>query len=267
MDPYLEDPTLWPSVHQRLITYVGDTLTELLPPRYVANITERLSIDEPDRDIYPDAAVLERQPAVPPPARNGGAGTALACDAPWRIEVVAEEVREPFIEIVPVADAERVVTVIEVLSPTNKAAGTRGRRLYRDKQRQVLASSTHLLEFDLLRHGEHTVAVPHERVLRRGHYDYLVSLSRGHARQVCDVWAATVRQRLPRVAVPLLEDDPDITLDLEALFTLVYDRGGYARRLNYRREPLPPLTPEDAAWADVLLRERGLRPNPDGATS
>jgi hypothetical protein len=38
-----------------------------------------------------------------------------------------------------------------------------------------------------------------------------------------------------------------------------YDRGRYAHRLDYRREPVPPLSPEDAAWADARLRQQGRR--------
>ena len=156
MDPYLEDPILWPSVHHRLIAYMGDALTAILPSRYVANIAERLSVSEPDRDIYPDASVLEDRPR--PPVADVGASTAAVCDPPWQVEMVAEEVREAFIEILPVANLQQVVTIIEILSPGNKAPSSQGRQLYRAKQRQVLASPTHLLEIDLLRAGLHTVA-------------------------------------------------------------------------------------------------------------
>jgi hypothetical protein len=116
-----------------------------------------------------------------------------------------------------------------------------------------------LLEIDLLRSGLHTVAATRERLARHGPYDFLVSLSRGDRRALCDAWGVSVRQRLPRVAVPLLSGDPDVVLDLQALFTDCYDRGGYSRRVDYRRDPVPPLTPGDAAWSDALLRQRSLR--------
>ena len=35
MDPYLEDPLLWPSVHHLLISHVGMTLNLLIPPGYI----------------------------------------------------------------------------------------------------------------------------------------------------------------------------------------------------------------------------------------
>lgn len=261
MDPYLEHPVVWPSVHHRLITYMSDTLNSLLPPRYIADINERLYVVEPDRDIYPDVAVREHPLSRPPKAREmGGTAVALASDPPWELTIGPDEIREACIEIQSVADEHRVVTVIEVLSPSNKIAGSEGRRLYRTKQREVLASPTHLLEIDLLRQGEHTVAAPpRERLIRRGPYDYVVSLSRGGQRDRCEVWTFSLRKRLPRIRVPLSGDDPDIVLDLQALLNQVYDAGPYARRFDYQGDPVVSLTPADAEWADALLREGGLR--------
>jgi hypothetical protein len=153
-----------------------------------------------------------------------------------------------------------VVTVLEVLSPSNKRAGSDGRRVYRTKQREILSSPTHLLELDLLRQGEHTVVAPSpERLLRQGPYDYLVSLSRGSQRDRCQVWAVTLRQRLPRILVPLADGEDDLVLDVQALFDRVYDDGGYADEIDYGTEPVVPLSPLDAKWADAWLRKQGLR--------
>src|SRR3712207_5190766 len=120
MDPYLEHPALWPGVHQRLITYMGDALTELLPPRYVANINERLYIDQPDRDISPDGGALERANPPAPAPRGEETAAANVTDPPWVVAVVPDEIREGFLEILPVGDGGRVITVIELLSPSNK---------------------------------------------------------------------------------------------------------------------------------------------------
>ena len=46
-----------------------------------------------------------------------------------------------------------VVTVIEILSPTNKVAGSRGRESYETKRQEVMRSPSHLVEIDLLRRG------------------------------------------------------------------------------------------------------------------
>ena len=154
MDPYLEHPRLWPGVHQGIMTFFCDALNATLPPRYVAALNERVYVTGLDPAIVPDVAV--RASSSPSP-RNGGAIVTEVGDAPLVIEIAREEVREPFLEIVTTGNDERVVTVIEVLSPANKAAGSVGRRLYLAKQRRILRGDAHLLEIDLLRHSKHTV--------------------------------------------------------------------------------------------------------------
>jgi hypothetical protein len=74
-----------------------------------------------------------------------------------------------------------------------------------------------------------------------------------------EVWHSTIREALPRVHLPLSAGDPDLVVDLQAVFTRAYDEAGYARRMDYRKEPPRPLSPEDASWADALLRQKGLR--------
>jgi hypothetical protein len=261
MDPYLEHPALFPGVHQGLIAVTRATLNALLPEHYVADIGERVYIVQPERSIYPDVVVLE-YPLAKPPAERSATGTAAATvsDPPWVVTYHPVEMREVFIEILSVRDGSRVITVIEVLSPSNKAAGSAGRQLYLTKQQELFESPTHLLEIDLLRYGEHTVVAPRERLLRRGRWNYLVCLHRGGQGNRCEVWPITLRQPLPRIRVPLADGDPDVVLDLQTVFNRCYDEGAYTRRLDYRQEPTPPLDGDDAAWAEQVLRTKGVRP-------
>src|SRR5437016_95856 len=97
MDPWLEDPQIWPSVHYRLITYLADTLAALLPPRYAASLGERLVIETIRRDILPDVFVTKR------PRRRGSGGKgrpAAVLDEPAVVPAQSEPFREPFVEIV-----------------------------------------------------------------------------------------------------------------------------------------------------------------------
>jgi hypothetical protein len=41
MNPYLEDPELWPGVHGRLIVAIADFLSPQLRPKYFVAIEER----------------------------------------------------------------------------------------------------------------------------------------------------------------------------------------------------------------------------------
>jgi hypothetical protein len=231
-----------------------------LAPHYVADIGERLYVVQPERSIYPDVVVIEHPSEAPlaPDAASGVPGTAIS-DPPWILTLYPVEMREVFIEILTTGDESRVVAVIEVLSLSNKTTGTPGRDLYLTQQRELLGSQTHLIELDFLHYGEHTIAPPRERLLEQGMWDYLVSLHRGGQGQRYEVWAVTLRQRLPRIRVPLTDEAPDVVLDLQTIFDRCYDAAAYARRLDYHRDPPLSLSQDNTAWVTALLRERGLR--------
>lgn len=260
MDPYLEDPAGWQGVHNTLITFVYRAILRDLPDAYDAGVEERCYIIDPGRHIVPDLTVFE---GVPTPARARGNAAVLLPDAPLVLRTAPIEVREAYIHIYRAGDRSRVVTAIEILSPTNKAANTEGNRIYRQKQAQVLATRTHLLEIDLLRQGEHTVAFPRTALPANIRWDYILSLHRsGIGEESLELWPATVRERLPRVSIPLDPGDADLVLDMQAVLSQYYDELFYGRRLDYSREPVPPLREEDREWADALVREKGVRAQP-----
>lgn len=265
MDPYLEDPHHWRGVHERLIVGMSDALNASLPSGFAADVNERVYVIPPDRSVYPDVAVIER-PVTPESASDRSyGGTAVldspvTADSPYVFSLHDEPVYEGFVEIRTTGDREELVAVIELLSPTNKEANSIGREEYRRKPREVLASTAHLIEIDLLRAGEHTIAVRRDVVASGVHaWDYLACLHRAGRRWEYEVWPFTVRDRMPRISVPLTEGWADAVLDLQPLFDRAYDAGPYRRRVSYRAEPVPPLRGEDAAWSDALLRAKALR--------
>lgn len=257
MDPYLEDPAIWPDFHQSFITYTRDALQPNIRPRYHAHIGERLYVVRPPRSIYPDVFVTKRKPARVP-AGHTSEGTREP-DAPVLIPLPPEEVREVYIEIIDVTHGGQVVTVIEVLSPANKSPGEDHER-YRRKQEEVLSSETHLVEIDLLHAGEHTIAVPAHYLIPHQPWRYLVSIIRAGRRDQAEVYPITLRQRLPRIAIPLAEPDPDVVLDLQAVFEQCYENAAYTDIVDYVNDPKVALTAKDTRWAGVLLHEKGLRP-------
>ena len=49
--------------------------------------------------------------------------------------------------------------------------------------------------------------------------------------------------------------------DLQPLLDRSYETGRYGEEVRYdRRQPDPPLTPEQQAWAEGVLRAKGLLP-------
>jgi hypothetical protein len=260
MDPYLENPITWSGVHHPLITYISDALNPVLSPRYVANIGERLYIIQPERGIIPDVYVKRRRSSRRMrKAQTNGTAQAMVIDPPLVLTAAGVEIREGFIEIRQLGERGRVVTAIEVLSLSNKTRGQKGQQLYLAKQERILKSRTHLIEIDLHRRGEHTVAVPQECLLGEAVWDYLVCLHRGERGDQFEVWPITLRNRLPRISVPLAAGDPDVGLDLQEILDRCYDAGRYEDELDYRRDPKVPLSKADAAWARTMLRKRGLR--------
>lgn len=249
MDPYLEDPALWQDVHQGLITYIRDELQPDIRPRYHARIGERLYVVQTGRNIYPDVTVVQRPPRE---LRDGVA--MLAPDAPVRVKLPPDEVRQIYVEIVDLARGDEVVTMIEVLSPLNKTPG-KDNAQYRSKQQDVLASPANLVEIDLLRGGIHTIAVPADYMILLEPWHYAVGISRAAQRNEAEFYPINLRQRLPRIGIPLLPPDPDVTLDLQAVFERCYENGAYEDLVNYKRPPKFPLDAEDTDWAAALLKK------------
>lgn len=256
MDPYLEEPELWPGVHTSLIVYLRDQIQPRLRPRYAAAIEERVYVEGPDRNTRPDVSIrLER----PGRATGGGATAVLEADAPVVVRARPEPIHEPYIAILDLRAGHRVVTVIEVVSPTNKYAGP-GRDSYLTKQGEVFASDVHLVEIDLLRQRPHVLAVPEHLARPKGPYHYLTCVNRAEGyREAYELYPRRLRDRLPRVRIPLADDDPDVALDVQAVVAQAYEMGGFRDRIDYAHPCKPPLSPEDQAWADARLGEAGAR--------
>jgi hypothetical protein len=256
MDPYLEKPSLWPDVHHEIISVTRATLTRLLRPKYAVLVEERVYLAEdndPGREVrIPDARVTL--------APSASATTQLSpypqvpVTEPIAVaQLDDEEVRESYLTIVD-PEGHKIITLIEVLSPSNKTPGSAGYDSYRSKRREILNSKTHLVEIDLLRKGR----PPYPKAgLLLSEYQVHVCAQRRHREEF--VWPIKLRERLPVIRIPLKHEDPDVPLDLQEVLTTAYDRAGYDLILDYRRDPDPPLPSEHWQWAEELLRAKGLR--------
>jgi Protein of unknown function (DUF4058) len=197
MDPYLEHPRLWTGVHARFIVYVCDFLQPLLRPRYIAAIEERVYLHGFEAERSPDVSIRRHK------QKTKGAVAILEADEPVVVRVPNEEVHETYVTILDTCAEQKLVTVIEAVSPTNKYAGP-GRESYRTKQQQGLQSKAHLVEIDLLRTGPHVLAVAEWAAKVHGTYHYLTCVNRAKGeRDEFDLYPRTLSQPLPRVRIPL----------------------------------------------------------------
>jgi hypothetical protein len=161
-----------------------------------------------------------------------------------------------FIKIIDIESGNRVVTVIEFLSPSNKLPG-RNRDQYERKQREICSSDSNLVEIDLNRFGTHVLAFPLGNLKKSGRTPYMASVRRPGG--LAEVYAMPLRERLRTIKVPLRPTDAEVPLDLQPLIDLCYRNGGYEGTLDYSVDPEPPLVGADKEWAEAMLIEKGLR--------
>lgn len=254
MDPYLE--AHWRDVHHRIITYASAQLQRVLPSDLRARVEERVYLESADgmeRSSYPDVRVVERPQSQAVAFPQSG----VAVAEPVILDVADEPVTEGFIEIREAGSGHRVVTVIEILSLSNKQPGT-GRKLHRQKQKETKQAGVSLVEIDLLRAGRRAFVIPPESIPANYRTPYQICIRRGWKPLKVEVYRVPLRERLPVISIPLRETDADVPLDLQPLIDQCYEEGRYDD-IDYTVNPDPPLDPEDAAWADALLREKGKR--------
>ena len=230
MDPYLEAPWIWSDVHHGLISEIRASLNPNLRPNYVARVELRVYIsddDDPGREaLVPDLRVAT---------------------------LMDEEIEEAFLKIIHV-ESEALVALIEVLSPTNKIRGSRGRKSFMEKRHEIMNTEVHWVEIDLLRAGVPSVTDPPLRPS-----DYRILVSRADQRTRTRFWPVSIRQEFPVITIPLRGKDPEVPLDLGAVFRRVYDRAAYDVSVDYSKPPQPPLEGDDAKWARDLLRGHGKK--------
>ena len=247
VDPYLESQHYWPDFHARFMNYWCEALADQLPENYEARMDERVNLVErpPEtiRRVEPDLAVTRRGPSGAAPA----AATGVAALEPVSIPIlIVDEKPETYIQILHRPD-RTLVAILEVLSPANKEEPGYGGYLL--KGNAVLRQKVHLVELDLLLAGRR---MPLARDYPAGNYFALVAP--GDDGPNCRVYAWSVRQPLPPIDIPLLPPDPPIRIDLGAVFSTTYDRGRYARSIDYAAAPHPALAEEDRAWAAEAAR-------------
>jgi len=253
MNPYLEHPAFWSSFHTRLMVAIADVIAPQLGSQYYVEVESRTyQSDESEAELLigiPDAVVFARQDDA------SFAGASSPQNAPTVTEPRPQkvtvpmpfEVQERYLEVREM-NTDTVITVVELLSPTNKRMGE-GRTAYEKKRRLVLGSDTHLVEIDLLRGGK-----PMSLLGVQSTSTYRILISRSQQRPTADLYEIALQQPLPNFPIPLKPEDPEPLVPLQEVFHQLFERARYGSRIDYR-QPIPPphLSPADQQWVDALL--------------
>jgi hypothetical protein len=253
LDPFLEGQ-IWRDFHQSFIVELRTTIAPRVVPRYIVRVEEYIYLEYAPEEWHrlraPDVCVVEQRGALPPAA---GASSTVTLPEAQAVTLTLPEPRYRHEVYLTIRDREslEVITAIEFLSPTNKDIASGGRGRYLEKRDEIIQSSAHLIELDLLRGGER---LPMVEPLPQG--DYYAFISRAPERPKVTVYSWPLRDPMPTIPVPLAGDDPDVELSLQSVFTTVYDRALYRYSLNYRQPVKPPLSESDAAWVREQLQAR-----------
>ncbi len=221
-------------------------VVDQLPDGFDAEIGEYVSVITPEersRRISPDVLVIQSDEAYVsrPTATNQDDASGVAVLEPVEIAFeYLERLRWPFIEVKRLAD-ERVIAVLELLSPSNKSGEDRIE--YLRKRESVFRSNAHLVELDLLLGGKR---LPMIQDLPPG--DFYAFVSRTDRRPVCEVYCWGLQRKLPVIPVPLIPPYSDVRIDLGNVFAAAFERGRYHRRLRYSKPPIASVRPELADW-------------------
>ena len=252
MDPFLEQPSVWHDFHESFIYECRRLLVPQISPAYVAKLDEHIYVHELAADERRlagrgDITVAERPGQTE--ADSGSVHQAITAPVQVELRPTVDLERENRIEIRD-RESGRIITVIELLSPSNKQPG-QDRRQFLGKRDELLASEIHYIEIDLLR------GRPRMPVQGLPDCEYYALVSRAAVRPTADLWPIGLSDTLPKIPVPLKEPDTDATLDLRRALDQAFEAGGYAAYI-YSGTPDPPLTPDQQSWADeqILARQQ-----------
>jgi len=245
MDPYLEVNPFWGDLHSTLIAVLKAELKRRVPASYTVWADIYIWIHEPDAETRlgkPDNFVTAR-----PTSGQGTNGVATLSSPATSILPAVRREGNKYLKIKDV-ETDRVVTVVELLSPANKASGD-DHEAYLAKRNEYLATGTNLVEIDLHRTGQRMpLGEP-----APANADYYVLICRGADFPRTAIWPISVRDALPEIPVPLKTEDGFVMLPLQSCFTTAYDQGPYDNAVDYTKPPRIPLNDAEAVWASKLL--------------
>lgn len=235
MDPFLEVPPYWSDFSPAFLSAIRNQLLSILLPRYDVRLEEYLLLEHdvlPPHRVKPDVVLSANEKS-----ELRGLQMLLGNRTVSMLEAAYPDF-DPVTQrrlVLTHRASGKVVTVMELLSPINKTRGKDGLDAYERKREELLTTSCHLIELDLLRAGER---IPIKGNMPPG--DYFAYIGRWERRPRCQIIGWHWQSVLPSVPVPLLPEDGEVQLNLATAFRDAYEPAYYDQRLPYDA-PLKPL--------------------------
>jgi hypothetical protein len=220
MDPYLEDARRWPTFQTQFISALGDALQPAISDKYRLRIAHR---------HYEIEQVLFTS-------------------------IQKEEHQESFLEIRLKSSGDKLVTLIEMVSPVNRTH-PEGRKRFEQRRDEARMEGAHLVELDLVLQGASCLEADLSTLADA---QYVCCVTRAARPVKHELYGTALNKRLPRIRLPMLPDERDLVLDVQALVNRVYDRC-FEGLIDYQHDPHVPLSDADRKWLDQLLRSEKLR--------
>lgn len=243
MNPFLESPDVWEMFHTHFIVEAHRRLAIAVQPHYEVQTESRLYIHEPSAEERRYFARADL--SIAGQYHESPSATATIAPTSNSISTVMETTKIRYLTIRGRANSN-IVTVIELLSPTNKRRGS-DREQFLSKRTELLASTSHYVEIDLLRVGPR-LPFDHEVV-----GNYYAAVSRVEQRPTIGMWTWSLAEPMPTIPIPLHGPDPDVFLDLKSILDTVYDSAKFSQRI-YSQTLEPELTTKEKSWIKDLIQ-------------
>ncbi len=220
MNPYLEDDKIWPRFQHQLLLCLQQMILPGLMDRYRVRIGQRSYTAE--QVLFTSVTRVDYQDE-------------------------ALEVRQ--------RTSGTLVTLVEVVSPANKTLPD-GRRAYLDRRQGARAAGANVVEIDLVLQGQPTLSYSRQGLQE---WDYAVTVTRGGKAERHEIYATTLPAKLRSFRLPLMADDRDTAVDLQAAVSRCCDQGDFVEEIDYARDPVTRLTDGNRAWLHKFLIEQNRR--------
>jgi hypothetical protein len=297
MNPYLEHPDLWPSVHQKMIAALADTLQKQLPADYQVRLRERhyqvsgedsLVVGSPGLnwgqrrcEIFDSYGTnpLELQTdsqADPSQADPSQAGLQPNSQPDSQTSLLASLGSSPVHEFAACLRSSRPISVLipvpqKIYETYLEIINTAGdvvtiiEALSPKKKRPGRGRTLYERQREAI-FGSATHFV--EIDLLRGWEppsiygpdesdDYRILISRSEQRPRAELYTWNVTEPIPQILLPLSGQD-DLPFCLKSVVDQACDRTDLL--VNYQQAPLPPLRYQESIWLEAFLQKAGMRP-------